>query len=207
MTGAEGLSGLQLDGKIIGPHGVPVMRAMHQKPPGAHRFEPFERFGDPVGIAKGLELDRGIGKLFGNADGNPVSQAFVRLSGGVDRNFPEPCVLVDLHSGQWKAFILEGRVEQIQAALCSGFVGAEIVSVVAHVRFFPSSVAAWAAAVSSALRVVLLAAAARASSFGWAKLRILSFCPGEFEAAVANEIAPDGLTHNRMIAPSGRDSL
>jgi hypothetical protein len=207
MTGAEGLSGLQLDGKIIGPHGVPVMRAMHQKPPGAHRFEPFERFGDPVGIAKGLELDRGIG----NSSAMQAAILFRRLSsgisGGVDRNFPEPCVLVDLHGGQWKAFILEGRVEQIQAALCSGFVGAEIVSVVAHVRFFPSSVAAWAAAVSSALRVVLLAAAARASSFGWAKLRILSFCPGEFEAAVANEIAPEGLTHNRIMAPSGRVAL
>jgi hypothetical protein len=28
--------------------------------------------------------------------------------------------------------------------------------------------------------------------------------PGEFEAAVANEIAPEGLTHNRIMAPSGR---
>jgi hypothetical protein len=42
MTGAKGLSGFQLDGKIIWPHGVAVVRAMHQKPPGAHRFEAFE---------------------------------------------------------------------------------------------------------------------------------------------------------------------
>ena len=50
---------LDLDGEIAGAALVAVMRAVNQKPPGAHRLQAFQRLGDPVDVWQRLALDRG----------------------------------------------------------------------------------------------------------------------------------------------------
>ncbi len=42
MPCAKGLAGLELDGQVICPYGLPVMGAMHQKAPGADGLEAFK---------------------------------------------------------------------------------------------------------------------------------------------------------------------
>ena len=52
MAGAEGKPGLDLDGEVAGAAAVAVMRAVHQKAPGADRLQALQRLRHPVDVGQ-----------------------------------------------------------------------------------------------------------------------------------------------------------
>ena len=58
MAGAEGKSRLDADGDDAGRHAAPVMRAMDEEAPGAHRRQSFLAQRDPVGVGQGFDRHR-----------------------------------------------------------------------------------------------------------------------------------------------------
>ena len=61
MAGAEREAGLDLDRDVVGADKRAVMRAMHEKTPGAHRLKPGERARDPVALRRQAERRRARG--------------------------------------------------------------------------------------------------------------------------------------------------
>ena len=55
MAGAEGEAGLDLDADVVRADARAVVRAVHEKAPGAHGREAGQRIGDPVALLRQAE--------------------------------------------------------------------------------------------------------------------------------------------------------
>ena len=82
MAGAEGEPGLDLDPDVILPHTRAIVRAVNEKPPGAHRLEAGQRIGDPVALLRQPERRRTrrllVGRRPRSARGSPPHPARIQ---------------------------------------------------------------------------------------------------------------------------------
>jgi hypothetical protein len=106
VAGAEGETGLDLDGDVADAPRRAVVTAVNEETPGADRLQTFEGACDPVDIVEALAVDR-------DAPGGRAQ----RLGGetvvalDIDRQFVEPRRLVELGKGERDALFLEPDAE------------------------------------------------------------------------------------------------
>ena len=110
MAGPEGQARLDLDRQVAHLSPPPVMCAVHEEAPGAHRFQPLQRTRHPVDVGHRFPLDDDVGADPGDDPGEPPFDRGVVVE-GVERDLVDAGSLVDLDEGERQPVLLEGGVE------------------------------------------------------------------------------------------------
>ena len=113
MTGAEGKPSLDLDGEVAGAAPVAVVRAVHQKAPGADRLQALQRLRHPVDVGQDFAADRGIDPGFVQQDAQALLYG-VHIVVSVKRDLPDAARLVGIDDRYRIAVFLEGRFERTE---------------------------------------------------------------------------------------------